>query len=482
MERVEPNPGRRAFIDRSVAKSLLFFSLPILITSILQSASGTINTIWVGRLLGASALAATTNANQLIMLAYSMMFGLGIALTIGVGQKIGSGQINEARRLVGSGAAIFVLMAVVMIIIGRLWGDELLSGMGTPRESLGMAILYFQITLLSLPSNFLSMLIASALRGCGDAVSVVPFIVLSLIIDVALNPLFIEGAGAIPAMGVSGSAYATLVGSIASVISLVMYVYFKDLPIRLKRSEFRYLAPDGPTAALIIGKGGIVSLQMVIAALASLAVVGLVNEQGVNVVAAYGAICQVWAWFQLPAVAIGAAVSAMAAQYIGAGHWGRISQLTRCGILVSILVSVPLVGGAILFGERLMSVFLGDNELAIDQAQRINLIVSWSFILFAITQVLSAVVRASGFFFPALLILFICLFPVRFTAIYFLTSPLGADALWWSFSIGGIVGAVLSVSYYRNGSWRPHRPVDLGLGKIGSVVDEVAVAPSVSQN
>ncbi len=127
--------------------------------------------------------------------------------------------------------------------------------------------------------------------------------------------------GAFPALGIAGSAFATLVANVVTAAGLVIYIQLRGLPLRLRGREWRYLLPDAALARRILAKGLPMGLQMLVLSSSALAMVGLVNRFGVDTTAGYGVASQLWTYIQMPAMAIGAAVSAMAAQNIGADRW-----------------------------------------------------------------------------------------------------------------------------------------------------------------
>src|SRR5207237_1392710 len=140
---------------------------------------------------------------------------------------------------------------------------------------------------------------------------------------------FILGLGPAPRMGIAGSATATVIANAVGLVAMIAYIYARDLPLRLRGPELAYLKPHAQTLRTIMIKGFPMGLQMIVISLAALVMIGLVNAEGLDTVAAFGVAQQLWTYVQMPAMAIGAAVSAMAAQNIGAQKWERVSQITR---------------------------------------------------------------------------------------------------------------------------------------------------------
>jgi len=437
-----------------IGATLLAFALPTLASNILQSLNGSINSIWVGRFLGESALAATSNANIIMFLMFSAVFGFGMAATILIGQSVGRRDIEAARRAFGSAIGLVMGGAVVIAILGWLFAPQILRLLATPGEAQNMARDYLRVIFLGLPFSMLGVLIQMSLRGTGDSVTPLWFMALSVAIDSSFNPLLIDGIGPFPKMGIAGSATATLFAGIVSSGGLLIYVYARDLPIRLRGHELRYLIPEKALVRTILAKGLPMGAQMLVMSTAGLTMMGLVNRLGVDTAAAYAVSQQLWTYIQMPAMAIGVAVSSMAAQNIGAGKWERVGAITRSGIAYNTIITLVVIAAIILFDRQVMALFVGGRSPAIPIARHIQLISSWTFVMFGATMVYFSTVRANGATVPPLVILAIAFYPVRIGFAVYGQHWLGTDALWWAFPIGSAVSLSLAAAYYYRGSWR----------------------------
>jgi len=447
-------PQRRDLTQGPIGRTLLLFALPTLGSNILQSLNGSINSIWVGRFLGEQALAATSNANIIMFLMFSAVFGFGMAATILIGQSVGRRDIEAARRAFGSAIGLVMTGAVLIAILGWLFAPQILRLLATPGEAQNMARDYLRVIFLGLPFSMLGVLIQMSLRGTGDSITPLWFMVLSVTIDAGLNPLLIEGIGPFPRMGIAGSATATLVAGIVSAAGLLVYVYRRDLPIRLRGEELRYLLPERALVMTIVAKGLPMGAQMLVMSTAGLTMIGLVNRLGVDTAAAYAVSQQLWTYIQMPAMAIGVAVSSMAAQNIGAGRWDRVGAITRSGLLYNTAITLVVILAIILFDRPVMALFVGGDSPAIPIARHIQLISSWTFVMFGATMVLFSTVRANGATVPPLVILAITLFPIRFGFALFAQRWIGSDALWFAFPIGSSFSLGFAALYYRYGGWR----------------------------
>ena len=446
--------GQRDLTTGPIAKTLLVFALPTLGANVLQSLNGSVNSIWVGNFLGEQALAATSNANLVMFLMFSAIFGLAMATTIMVGQDMGRHNVEGARRALGSALALILALATLTAVLGWLFTPALLHALATPVDAQPLAIAYLRVIFLLMPFSFLTVLLTSAMRGMGDSVTPFWIMVLTVILDAGLNPLFILGWGPVPRMGIAGSAMATLIGSMIALVALIALIYKRDLPIRLRGAEWRYLKPDPTLLKTIIVKGVPMSLSMIVLSASMLVMIGLVNRQGVATTAAFGVTSQLWSYIQMPALAIGAAVSAMAAQNIGAGKWDRVERIAWSGAGMNVLLTGTMIIAITLIDRPLLGLFLTDDSPALPIAMHIHNLVAWSFVLFGVSMVLSSTMRANGAVMMPLLILFIACFPVRVGFAEFAQGWLGTDALWWAFSATSIASLIMTYFYYRYGKWR----------------------------
>src|SRR3954453_1776762 len=449
--------GRGNLTEGPIAKTLLAFALPTLASSILQSLNGTINAIWVGRFLGEGALAATSNANMVMFLLTAFVFGFGMASTILIGQAWGRKDVEAARRVFGTATGGFALIAVAIAAAGYFLAPSILHLLGTPGDAAPLALAYLRVIFLAIPALLLLTLMMMALRGAGDSLTPLWFMIIPVVLDSGLNPFFIRGIGPFPRMGIAGSAMSTLVGNYVSLIGLFIYIYAKDLPLRLRGRELRYLLPDPAILRTLVIKGLPMGIQMIVISMSALALVGMVNREGVDTTAAFGVAMQLWTYIQMPAMALGAAVSAMVSQNIGAGKWDRVGKVTRVGIFQSLLITGVLIVVLTLADRTVLALFMGPTSHALPIARHIHLLATWNFLLFGVMMVLFATVRANGAVWAPLIILAVGMVPVRFGYILGAYGWLGADAIWTSFPVTSAINLALAAAYYLNGSWKKAR-------------------------
>jgi putative MATE family efflux protein len=449
--------GPRSFTEGSISRGLFRFALPILFANVLQSLNGSVNSIWVGRFLGEAALTATSVANTVMFLLIGAAFGIAMAATILLGQSIGANNMAEAKRVVGTSATFFAGISVAMAIIGLVICEPILIAMRTPADSLPLAVAYMRVIFLALPCLYMYAFVMSVLRAAGDSKTPFYFMLLSVAIDIGLNPVFIFGLGPIPRLGIAGSALATFVSQAISLTALIMHLYRRRHLLVLHKDELSMLRLDWRIVWTLVKKGIPMSAQMMVLSLSGVLMISIVNHFGVDTAAAFGASLQLWNYIQMPAFAVGMAASTMAAQNVGARKWDRVASIARVGVVYALLLTGSVVLVLELFASHAYALFLPAGSAAMEVSTHINRIATPSFIFFGITLVLFGVVRATGAVMAPLVTLTLALLVVRVPLAEAFIDRLGADSVWWSFPLSSVFATILAVLYYKYGGWRSAR-------------------------
>ncbi len=443
--------------EGSIPRALLAFCLPILFGNVLQSINGSVNSVWVGKFLGEASLAAVGNANVVMFLLFGVLFGFSMASTIMVAQCVGARNISEAKRVVGTGAVFFLGLSLVMSLTGFVLAQMLVAWLGTPPDSLPLALTYMRIIFLGFPFMGGMFFLMAVLRGAGDSRTPFVYLSMSVALDIGLNPLLIFGVGPFPRLGIAGSALSTLIAQGLSFLALVAHLYRTRHFLCIHRQELRLFKVDWSLIRLLVTKGIPMGLQMFVISSTMIALISLVNRFGSQETAAFNAAMQLWNYVQMPAIAIGAAASSMAAQNVGAGKWDRVGWVAATGVLFNFLIGGSLIALAFSFNRHVLSLFLPAGSAALTESAHLNGIVIWSFLFFGTSIVLYGVVRATGAVVPPLIMLVISLWLIRVPFAFSILDRWHADAIWWSFPISSVISMLMAVTYYRFGGWRKVR-------------------------
>lgn len=470
--------GGRDLTTGPIGRVMLIFALPMMGTSALQSLNGSVNAIWVGRLLGEAGLTATVNANNILFLLLGAVFGVGMASTILIAQAVGARDLPLAKRVVGTSATFFAAASLLVAAAGFALAEPILKLMGTPAEAQAMAVDYLRIIFLALPAMYLLTFVGMALRGAGDSRTPFRFTMLGCALDIVLNPLLIAGWGPFPQMGIRGAATATLVSQAIALAAILAFAYARRFDLRLTRAELGLLRPDPALLRASIVKGLPMGAQMLVISLSGLVMVGIINGYGTATAAGYGVAMQLWGYVVMPALAVGAAASSTAAQNVGAGLWPRVERTARAGVLLNLALTGTLIALIYAIERPLIALFLPGGESALAVTSRVNALGLWGHLMLGVAFVLFAVVRATGAVMAPLVILAISLIGVRIPLALWLEPRIGAEAVWWTAPVSMAVAMLLAILYYRFGNWRAARmlPAALPSGRAPLPVAEPAPA------
>ncbi|MGH8277922.1 MAG: MATE family efflux transporter, partial [Steroidobacteraceae bacterium] len=331
-----------------------------------------------------AALTATSNANVVMFLLIGAAFGVALAATILIGQCIGANDIRSTKRVIGTSATFFAGISVAMAIAGLALCRPLLTAMSTPADSLELAVAYMRVIFLALPFLYLYAFVGATLRGAGDSKTPFLFMLLSVGLDIALNPVFIFGVGPIPRLGIAGSALATFVAQAVSLTALIRHLYRRRHLLVLHRDELALLKVDWSVVATLVRKGIPMSAQMLVLSLSGVLMITLVNRFGVETTAAFGAALQIWNYIQMPAFAVGMGVSAMTAQNVGAGKRDRVPRIARVGVPYAVLLTGGIALAIELLNTQVFALFLPAGSAALAIASHLNRVVTGSFVFFGV--------------------------------------------------------------------------------------------------
>jgi len=461
-DKTQDAPARRRAPDLTagpIGSTMLMFMLPVLGSNLVQSLNGSANAFWVSHVLGEAALTATTNANQILFLMLGAIFGMAMASNIMIGQAVGARDGALIRRVVGTCTAVFIVISLSVGLLGAALTPAILDAMRTPADARADAIAYLRVIFAALPFIYFFTFVMMAQRGLGDARTPFVFAVAQVALDIVLNPLLIMGLGPFPQLGIAGSATSTLVSQTLVLAAMLIHLYRRGSPLVIRPSEARALIPDLTVVRAMLFKGAPMGLQMIMVNLAAVAMISAVNRFGSQTAAAYGASWQLWSYIQMPSMALGVAVTAMAAQNIGADRMDRVEKVARVGVLYALALTLgPTL--VILATQRwVLQLFLPAGSPSIDIAVHMNLVMIWTFAFFGVAFVLASVVRAAGVAWVPLLFMFIAYWVVRTPFAYGMMPWLGADAVWLSFPLGSMTMLIMALAYYRWGPWRSSRMI-----------------------
>ena len=429
-------------------KTFAAFLGPMLLSNILQSLSGTLNNVYVGQMLGVGALAAVSSFFPVMFFFIAFTIGLGAGASVLIGQAWGAGDLTKVMAVAGTTLTVGISFGLLVAVFGGLFTTPLLNALGTPPDILVDATRYARIILIAMPGLFLFLLSTAMLRGVGDTVTPLFTLGISTSIGLVLTPALIRGWGGLPQLGVASSAAATVVSFLVATIWLAFRLRAKNSPLAPDAEFFRYLRINLKILKSVLKIGVPTGVQMIVISLAELALLSLVNGYGSNATAAYGAVNQVVAYAQFPAISIAITASILGAQAIGRGQANTLGDITKTALLMNLVLTGTLVLLGYAFSRYLMAFFI-TSEPVIALAQTLLHIMLWSTVIFGMQAVLSGVMRASGSVLVPTAISIACIALVEVPVAWFMSQRIGINGIWVAYPVTFVAMLSLQTAYYR---------------------------------
>lgn len=438
----------------NVARRLVLFAIPMLLGSLLHTAYSIVNALWVGNGLGANAMAAITVGFPLLFLLMALAAGLSLASNVLAAQAYGAKDFVRLRAVVQNSIVLMGVSSVLCVALGQAGVDWVFRAMGTPPEVLPLAVSYFRIFLWTTPFMFGVFFQASVMRGVGDSKTPLYFQAGSLVINAVLDPVLMFGWFGLPRLGLNGVAWASIAAQILAFVSIAVYAQHRS---KLVAPDWRNLKIDVPMSALLLRIGVPSMVQQALVSLGMLFVTGLVNGFGAHCAAAFGIAMRIDQLAFMPAMAVGAAVSTLAGQNIGAHRYDRVAEVFRWGIIVSCGLTLVATVIAVAMPTWLISLFTRDADVVVTGAQYLR-IVGFGYLLFAVMFASNGVINGSGHTGVTSVFSLIGFWAIRVPLATYLSRHMGSvEGVWYAVLVSIGVGAVISLGYYLSGRWK--RPV-----------------------
>jgi putative MATE family efflux protein len=436
---------------RPLWSRFLVFLGPLVLTNVLQALAGTVTTIYLGQLLGIRSLAAAVSFFPIFMCCIGFVIGLGAGASVLVGQAWGARDADKVRRVAGAVLVGALALSCVVAAAGLLGIGHVLRALGTPADILPDAVGYARVLLLALPALFLHLLSAAILRGLGDTVTALRALLVASCVSVLLTPAFILGWLGLPQLGTASAAWASMAGNVAAVAWIAWHLQRKNhlVAFAALRPHFHF---DGQLLKTVVRLGIPTGLFFVTSSLADVLLLSLVNGYGSQATAAWGAVNQVMAYVQFPAMSIAIAASVFAAQAIGAGQEHEIEHVTRVGLWLNLLLTGGIAVAAALAAPLAVALFTRDAAV-IELAAGLLHFTVWGSVAFGMASVFTGVMRAAGTVRVPTSISLGCIVFLLFPLAWGFQRALGVKGIWVSYPVTYACALVLQALYFY-GVWK----------------------------
>lgn len=340
----------------SVFKALLSFSLPFLLSYFLQTLYGMADLFIVGQFNGTESTTAVSIGSQVMHMLTVMIVGLAMGSTVMIGKAIGARRREEASAAIGNTVTLFMGLSVAITIVLLLLVDPIVAVMSTPEEAVGGTVRYLTICFVGIPFITAYNIISSVFRGMGDSKSPMFFIAIACAANIGLDYLFIGAMN----LGPAGAALGTTLSQTISVIASLWIILRKDAGISLQKKHFR---PRKEIMANLLKVGLPVAFQDGFIQISFIVITVIANLRGLNDAAAVGIVEKLIGFLFLVPSSMLSAVSALAAQNIGAGRHDRARQTLRYAVVLCVSFGIFVVFLMQLAAEPFVSLFSGDARV-----------------------------------------------------------------------------------------------------------------------
>jgi len=435
-------------------KRIVEFAIPMLIGNVAQQLYNTADSIIVGRYIGDNALAAVGSAVPILNLLLVLFVGIAVGAGIMVAQYFGAKDRENLSRSIGTCITLTAVTSAIIMIIGPLASRPLLELLNTPPSIIDWCAGYLNIFFLGIAGFSYYNILAGVLRGLGDSISALVFLLLSTVINVGLDILFVSRFG----LGVPGVALATVLAQGISAVFCLLKL------MRMTESfdlNWSMLKPSRELSLTVIKLGLPSGVTQAIFSLAMIVVQSLTNSFGELVIACNVIVMRVDGFAMMPNFSFGAAMTTFAGQNIGAGRIDRVERGGREGTIIAVAVSASITALLLIFGRYLMNVFTDTPEL-VALSIRMLRILAFGYIAVAVTQCLSGVMRGAGdtmtpMWISLITVVFLRV-PTAYTIAYLTRSalyPTGRpESTFISLLVSWTLGAIITFAFFKKGAWR----------------------------
>ena len=435
-------------------KKIVLFTLPMLVGNIAQQLYNTVDSVVVGNYVGDNALAAVGSAGPILNLLIVLFVGISVGAGIMVSQYYGAREREELSLTIGNCITLTLIASLFVMVVASLVARPLLELLDTPESIIDWCQSYLIILFVGSAGLAFYNILSGILRGLGDSMSALLYLLVSTVVNIVLDLLFVAKLG----MGVNGVALATVIAQAISALlclfRLMRMTEHFDLKLcylKLKRKHTSKIVqlglPSGVTQAIF-------SMAMIV-------VQSLTNSFGEMFIAANVIVMRVDGFAMMPNFSFGTALTTYAGQNVGAKRYDRVEKGARQGTAIAMGVSIVLTSLILIFGKALMGIFTKTPEL-VDLSREMMGILAVGYIAMAVTQGLSGVMRGAGDTVTPMWISIATTILIRVPVAYglaFLTRseqfPGGRqESVFISLLVSWIMGAVITFFLYKKGSWK----------------------------
>ena len=448
---MDKRKGTTDLTEGKVWKVIVRFALPLLVGNLLQQFYNITDSIIVGQFLGKEALAAVSASFFIYYFIISLVIGVGSGTTVVISQLFGAKQYQKVQLAFSSFFIFMLVGGIILSIAGIIFAEPVFRLTNTPEEVIPQAVAYFRIyiggTFLFVTFNS----IISILRGVGESVRPMLFILITTVLNIAFDLLFIL----VFKWGIEGAARATVVSQGIGMCIALAYVNNTHPLLSIKKQDMLF---DWKLFKESLKIGLPTSVQQCAIALGLIALLGIVNSFGTNTLTAYGAAGKIDTIITQAILTLSGALAAFCGQNIGAGRLDRVKKGVQFTMYTNIALGLLTFAAVYLFGNEMMRIFTKDIDV-VAIGKEYLLIIGGFFIVHGALNVYNGALRGAGDTLFPMITSLVCLWLIRIPLAYYLSSWLGRNGIWWAIGISITIGLIVTFVYYKIGFWKRRRRI-----------------------
>ncbi len=439
-------------------KRILEFAIPMLIGNFVQQIYNATDAAVVGRYVGDNALSAVGAAHPILMFLLALFIGIATGAGILVSQHFGARDRLQLSATIGNCLTLTAIATVITMVIGVVFTLPVLRLLNTPEVFISWAADYLRIIFLGIGGFMFYNVLAGVLRGLGDSLSALAFLIFTALLNIGLDVLFVASFG----WGVAGVALATVIAQVISAALCWFKIKSMQAVFDVNRGTLRL---QGGVPGRILRLGLPSGITQAIFSMAMLLVSRLQNSFGAEFVAVTVVVMRVDGFAMMPNFSFGQAMTTFIGQNVGARRYERLHEGARQGTLLALGVAAALTLVILIFGRSLMQMFT-QTQAIIDTGMRGMKILAFGYIAMAVIQSLSGVMRGAGDTVRPMWISIFTSVILRVNIAYLLAwltrspaQPNGMpESVFISMLITWVTGAAINIIVYRRGKWRSRLP------------------------
>lgn len=385
---VQANKYEIDMCNGTIMDKLISFSLPLMLSGILQLLFNAVDIVVVGRFTGSQALAAVGSTTALINLFINLFIGVSLGANVLAARYYAAGKQKEMSETVHTAMLFALISGCVMVLAGLFFSRGALELMDTPDDVISQAALYMKIYFMGMPFFMLYNYGAAILRAVGDTKRPLLFLVISGTANAALNLLLVI----VFSMGVAGVAVATVISQCISCVMVLSCLIRTESSYQLSLKKLRIR----PAYLLQIFQVGIpAGIQSTVITFSNVLLQSSVNSFGSTAMAGYTAANNIFGFLYTSINSVSQACMSFTSQNYGAGKKKRMDLVLRDCLILTVVIGLLMGGGAYLFGPELLHIYTSD-EAVIACGMEILLYTTVTYFLCGIMDLIPGALRGMG--------------------------------------------------------------------------------------